>query len=363
MAAVWGYAEKLRILCTRELQVSIKESFWAEVKKAIATQPFLAAHYEVGESYIRGRNGTEFIFRGLRTNMSAIKSMADIDLAIVEEAEDVPEASWRELTPTIRSINSEIWVVWNPRASDSPVDKRFRKNASADTLLAECHYYDNPWFPPVLDAERRRDQQRLDPATYAHIWEGAYLEQSNAQILANKVRVAEFTPGEDWDGPYFGLDFGFAQDPTAAVKCWAHNDSIYIEYEAGKVGLELDATAAFLQAAIPGIERHTIRADSARPESISFLRRHGLPNITAVKKWSGSVEDGIAYLRGRQEIVIHPRCRETIQESRLYSYKTDRLTGDILPQIVDAHNHFWDSTRYALEPMMRVKRDVIMEFI
>lgn len=90
MAAIWGYAEPLRILCTRELQVSIKESMHAEIKNAIASLPWLAAHYDVGEAYIRGKNGTEFIFRGLRHNISAVKSMAQIDLCIVEEAADVP---------------------------------------------------------------------------------------------------------------------------------------------------------------------------------------------------------------------------------------------------------------------------------
>ena len=355
MAAVWGYAEPLRILATRELQVSIKESMYAELRNAIQSRPWLDAHYEVGESYIRGANGTEFLFRGLRHNMTAIKSMAQIDLCIVEEAEDVPEHSWLDLLPTVRAPKSEIWCVWNPRFDGSPVDERFIKNPPENSIIAELNYDGNPWFPDVLDQERRHDRERMDPATYAHVWEGAYLENSDAQVLHGKYRVAEFEPGRDWDGPYHGIDFGFANDPTTANKCWIHKDALYIEHEANKVGLELDDTAEYVESRIPGISKHVIRADSARPESISYLKRNGLPRITGVSKWQGSVEDGIQHLRSYKEIVIHPRCKETIREARLYSHKVDRHTGDVLPKVVDAHNHHWDGIRYALEPMIARK--------
>ena len=86
-------------------------------------------------------------------------------------------------------------------------------------------------------------------------------------MLAGKVRVAEFRPSEGWDGPYHGLDYGFAQDPTAAVKLWVHDSRLWVEYEAGRVGLEIDETPRYLTERIPGIEKHIIRADSARPES------------------------------------------------------------------------------------------------
>lgn len=353
MAAVWGYAEKMRILCTRELQVSIKESFHAEVKNAIASTPWLAAHYDVGIDYIRGKNGTEFIFRGLRHNMSAIKSMAHIDLCVIEEAEDVPEASWQDLEPTIRAEGSEIWAIWNPKKDGSPVDNRFRKATPPRSAIVQMNFSDNPWFPAVLDEQRKHQQRVLDPATYAHIWEGAYLHHSEAQIFRGKYRVDEFNPEQGWDGPYFGVDFGFAQDPTTGVKCWVYERKLFIEYDAAKVGLELDETSEYLKARVPDIEAYTSRADSARPESISYLKRHGLPRIEGVDKWKGSVEDGIQFMRSFNEIVIHPRCRDAVNEFLLYSYKVDRLTGDILPQIVDANNHVVDAIRYALAPIIK----------
>lgn len=356
MAAIYGYAEPLRVLCTREYQVSIKESFHAELKAAIASEEWLSAFYDVGVDYLRGANGTEFIFRGLRHNIGNIKSLARIDLTIVEEAEDVPEPSWLALEATVfRQPQSELWAIWNPREEDSPVDQRFRKSPSERAVIAEVNYQDNPWFPDNLELLRQREEGRLDGNTYAHIWNGDYLRNSAAQILSGKWRVAEFEPSKDWNGPYHGLDFGFSQDPLACTRKWIHDDNLYVELETGGVGIELDHTVPLLKKDIPGIERFEVLADNSRPESISHLQRHGLPRCKAAKKWSGSVEDGIAHLRSYKEIIIHPRCKESIREARLYSYKVDRLSGQVLDTPVDANNHYIDSWRYGLDNQIRAK--------
>jgi phage terminase large subunit len=364
MAAVWGYAEPLRILCAREFQESIAESFHAELKAAIASEPWLQDAYDVGKDYLRGRNGTEFIFRGLRRTVNTIRSLARIDLTIVEEAEDVPEASWLALEATVfRQPKSELWAIWNPRTeatrdaegrwTGSPVDARFRKSPPDRSAIVEINWQDNPFFPPELDELRRREQERLDPNTYAHVWDGAYLTNSDRQVLGGKWCVEGFEPGPAWDGPYQGGDFGFAQDPAAAVRCWVNDETLYVEHEAGRTKLELDDYATFIGNRIPGFADYVTRWDNARPENISHLTRHGLPRSVAVAKWPGSVEDGIAFMRSMKRIVIHPRCVETTKEARLYSHKVDRLSGDVLPDIVDAHNHYIDAIRYALAPMIR----------
>jgi phage terminase large subunit len=347
----------MRILCTREFQASIRESFFAELKAAIGTVPWLADHYDVGVDYIRGKNGTEFIFRGLRRNEQSIKSLAKIDLTIVEEAEDVPENSWLALEATVfRQPRSELWAVWNPREESSPVDKRFRRSPPANALITEINYSDNPFFPAGLETLRQREQQRLDPATYAHIWEGAYLQNSNAQVFHGKVDVREFEP-DNWDGPYFGGDFGFSQDPTAAVECWLNGEDVFIRREMFRKGLELDDTPQAVTSAIPGFERQVSRWDNARPESISHMKRHGLPLAKAVEKWPGSVEDGIAFLRSFRRIVIHPDCTNMQSEARLYSYKVNDA-GDVTTKIIDAHQHGIDACRYALSPLIRRKGDL-----
>lgn len=362
MAAVWGYAEPLRILCTRDIQASIKQSFHAELKNAIRSYPWLAAHYDVGVDYLRGKNGTEFLFMGLRNSMGTIKSTAHIDLCIIEEAEAVPMSAYLDLEPTIRAPGSEIWPIWNPGAENSATDTLFRKNQPPRSRIVEMNYWDNPMFPPELEELRRHALTRFDPATYAHVWEGAYLRHSKAQIFANKYEIESFEPDEErWDGPYQGLDFGFSQDPTAAVRCWIHDESLYIEHETGKVGLEIDETKDFICDRIPMWEAYVTRADSARPESISYLRRHGMFRIEGVEKGKGSVEDGIEHIKSYKRIVIHPRCVETRREFGLYSYKVDRLSGDILSAIVDANNHYIDAIRYALEPIMKGSASSVWE--
>ena len=348
------------ILGGREYMNSLDESSMEEIKQAIRSIPWLDAYFDIGEKFIRTKNRrVSYVFAGLRHNVDSIKSKARVLIAWVDEAESVSETAWQKLAPTVREDGSEIWVTWNPEKDGSPTDKRYRKNPPENSKIIELNYTDNPWFPAVLDQERLSDRERLDDQTYAWIWEGAYRQNSEAQILSSKYRVAEFVPASDWNGPYFGIDWGFSQDPTAGTKSWVHDDRLYIEYEAGKVGLENDDIARFMIERLPGIEQHVVRADSARPETISHVKQDGggrrasLPRIVGVEKWKGSVEDGIAHLRNYREIVIHPRCTNTIKEARLYSYKVDRLSGDVLTDIVDANNHYIDSIRYALGPLIK----------
>lgn len=356
VAAIWGAVEPLRILCVREFQNSIAESFHAELKAAIASEPWLASAYDVGRDYLRGRNGTEFIFRGLRRNAQSIKSLAKIDLTIVEEAEDVPEDSWLALEATVfRQPKSELWAIWNPRDQGSPVDRRFRVAPPGNGIGAQVDWYDNRFFPDGLKTLRDREQKRLDAATYAHVWEGAYLENSERQVFAGKWRVDDVRPATEWDGPYQGIDFGFRPDPLCALRAWVHDDRVWIEREAYGPGVEIDDMAAFICNRIDGFERYAARADSAEPKTISYAKRNGLPRIEAVRKRPNSVMEGIRFLRGFREIVIDPSCTGTIRDFRLYSHKVN-AAGDVLPDLVDADNHGPDTLRYALEPLMTPKR-------
>ncbi|MFG0740366.1 PBSX family phage terminase large subunit [Providencia sp. TYF-12] len=355
MTAIRGYIAAMNgqsgvILCAREYMNSLEESSMEEVKQAIRSVPWLNDFYELGEKYIRTKcRSVSYVFAGLRHNLDSIKSKARILIAWVDEAESVSEIAWTKLAPTVREAGSEIWVTWNPERDGSATDKRFRKNPPDNAVVVEMNYDDNPWFPSVLEDERLNDQARLDTATYAWIWEGAYLENSDKQVLANKYVVQSF-PDDLWqqaDRLLFGADFGFAKDPNTLLRQFILNDCLYIEYEAYGVGVELDHMPAFYDK-IPESRKWPIKADSARPETISYLKRQGF-NISAAKKWQGSVEDGITHLRGFKQIIIHPRCKETAKEARLYSYKTDRITGEVLPVILDANNHCWDAVRYGLD--------------
>lgn len=366
MSAVYGYrkgrtGESGIILCAREYLNSLADSSLEEIKRGIEMYPFLVDYYEVGDRYIKSRDGRiAFAFAGLRTNLNSIKSKSRVLLCWLDEAGDISEIAYQKLLPTVRAEGSEIWITYNPESQDSPTDKRFRQETPKGCKIVEMNYQDNPWFPNTLNEERLSDLERLDPATYAWIWDGAYRVNSDAQIFSGHYKIEEFEPvtGErepslNWDGPYYGLDWGFSQDPTAAVEMWIYDGVLYIRREACKAKLELDQTAEYIKRCIPGIENHIIRADNARPESISFVKRHGLPRLEGVDKWKGSVEDGIEHMKSYRKIVVHPSCHDTIREFRLYSYKVDRLTGDIKPDILDANNHLMDACRYAIAPIIK----------
>ena len=345
------------ILCAREFMNSLEESSMEEVKRAIRGVPWLNAFFDIGERYIRTKDRRiSYAFCGLRHNLDSIKSKACILLAWVDEAESVSEMAWRKLTPTVRGDDeSEIWVTWNPEVRGSATDKRLRINPPERAKITELNYQDNPWFPRVLEEDRQYDRIRLDDQAYAWIWDGAYLENSDKQVLAGKYVVRQFDDNlwKKADRLFFGADFGFAQDPSTLIRSFIIDAVLYIEYEAHGLGIELDAMAAFYDK-VPESRRWPIKADSARPETISHLKRQGF-NIDAAAKWQGSVQDGVSHLRGFKEIVIHPRCKHTAQEARLYSYKTDKNTGDILPVVVDAWNHCWDAVRYSLDGYIKCR--------
>ncbi|SCB88837.1 phage terminase large subunit [Gilliamella bombicola] len=345
------------ILCAREFMNSLADSSMEEVKQAIRSVDWLADYYDIGQNYIRTRNGlVSYVFCGLRHNLDSIKSKARILLCWVDEAENVSEIAWRKLTPTVRETNSEIWVTWNPETEGSPTDIRFRKNTPDNAIIVEMNYNDNPFFPDVLEQERLNDLARLDYASYAWVWEGAYLENSDKQVLSGRYVVEEFDDNlhKQADRLLFGADFGFANDPNTLIRSFILNDCLYIEYEAYGVNIELDEMSTFYDS-VPEARKWPIKGDCSRPETISHIKRKGF-NISAAKKWQGSVEDGIAYLRGFKKIIIHPRCKHTATEARLYSYKTDRVTSEVLPIIEDKNNHCWDAVRYSLDGYIKHKR-------
>lgn len=328
-----GFESPIRILCAREIQRSISDS----VHKLLCTQideMGLGGFYMITRDTIRGTNGTEIIFKGLRSNPQEIKSTEGIDLCWVEEAQAVSAESWDVLIPTIRKPNSEIWLTFNPLDEQDPTYQRFVLNAPDDALVRKVNYDENPYFPEVLRREMEWLKAR-DYESYLHIWEGEVRKHSNAVIFAGRFRVEEFETDRDARF-YQGCDWGFAQDPTALIRCYIKDLTLYIDREAWGVGVDLDETPALFDT-IETARSWPIKADNARPETISFMKRRGF-HISGAKKWAGSIEDGIEFLKSF-DIVVHPRCRHTIDELNHYSYKVDKQTGDILPVIVDAWNH------------------------
>jgi phage terminase large subunit len=349
-----GFEQPLRILCCRELQGSIRESAHKLLKDQIRALD-LEDFYDVQADRIIGKNGTEFIFEGLRYNYSKVRSYEGVNRLWVEEAQSVSDRSWEELIPTvIRNAGIQCYISFNPMSADDPVWTEFVKNPRPNSCVRKVSYKDNPHISPELDAERKW-LLATDPDAHDHIWEGNFRQVSEAQILRGKYVIEEFDINLEWAGPYHGLDYGFGSDPSASVRCHIDDETrtLYVSAEYWRLGAEIDALPGELENAIPGISRHVVYADSARPESTSFIQRNGIPNIRSVEKWPGSVDDGIAYLRAFSRIVIHSSCTHLKDECQRYQFKTDRLTGLPLPEVVDKHNHLIDSIRYALSPLIR----------
>lgn len=375
-----GATKKLKILCTREIQGSIKESVKAEIEEAIE-RCGLSDFYDVLETEIRGRNGTEFIFAGLRRhNASAVKSTKGVDIAWVEEASTVSQSSIDILDPTIRKPGSEIWFTWNPDQPTDPVDNIFRNEVlPPGTIVREVNFDQNPWFgeTPLL-AKMEYDRGR-DPDKYEHIWRGQYLKNSEARVFRNYVVKSFETPLDALLRR--GADWGYSVDPTVLISMfigrWGEDgravsdpagNVLFIDHEAYAVGCEIDDTPALFggtdklerwenthgYAGIPDATKWLITADSSRPETVSYMKRRGFRIAPAVKG-PGSVEDGISFLK-MFDIVIHPRCIQTADEFDTYSWVVDPLTGEITSVLSDKKNHVIDAARYACEAVRRTRK-------
>ena len=338
---------------------SLDESSMEEIKQAIRETEGMAAYFDIGDKYIRTKDKRiSFAFAGLRYNLDSLKSKARILGNWTDEAEGVSEVAWRKLIPTIRDLDAENWLSYNPESPESATHKRFVEDPAPGCIVTTMNWRDNPWWEQSGLERQRLEDQAKRPDIYDHVWEGEFLTLTEAQIFSGYFDVAEFEPGEDWEGPYDGVDFGFSQDPLAAVRCYVHDDILHVRHEAVKKKLDLVDTPRFIERNIPGFSKGRVKGDQARPESISHLRKHGIPFIEGAKKWKGSIEDGIEFIKSFRKVVIHPECPETAREFRLYSYKVDQRTGEILPRIVDANNHCIDAIRYALVSLILGKKAV-----
>lgn len=340
-------------VCIREIQKSLKFSAKKLIEDKIRAMG-VSDMFDITLTEIRNKNGNGIIiFQGMQDHTAdSIKSLEGFDIAWAEESQSISRRSIELLLPTIRKPGSEIWFSWNPYLDTDPVETMINWNKDEDSVCVHVNYLDNPFIDDILIKEAER-HKRSKPDSFDHVWLGQYATKSDSQIFKDKYEIRDFEIDKSFGIPLFGIDFGFANDATTGVKLYIKNDILYIYEEAYKVGLELDDTAMYLKSKISEIDKYPIEADCARPESISYLKRNGLPFIRGVKKWKGSVIDGIEFIKSFDKVVIHSRCENTISEFRLYSYKVDKRTDNILPDVEDSNNHIIDAIRYALEPVMK----------
>lgn len=243
-AKSWGFADALlimgtqkplRILCARELQKSIADSVHKLLSDQISSLG-LEEFYEVQKTTILGLNGTEFLFNGLKHNAREIKSTEGIDICWVEEAENVSDASWELLIPTVRKESSEIWISFNTKQPTDATYKRFIFEADDDSIIKKVSYKDNPFFPDVLEKERLKLKAK-DPKAYEHVWEGEFDTRFSGAVYAklmadlkDKGRITDKVK-HDPDYPVNTLwDLGYSDTNTMWFYQEAPNEILLIDY-------------------------------------------------------------------------------------------------------------------------------------
>lgn len=344
--------EKTDIVCVREIQKSLAQS----VKKLIEVKIQslgVESRFRVLQTHIESDLGGVITFQGMQNHTAeSIKSLEGYDVALVEEAQSLSQRSLDLLRPTIRKPGSELWFAWNPNLSSDPVDVLLRGDSPPpDSVVVKANYRDNPWLPDVLKAELAYDQKR-DPDKFAHIWLGEYQRNSESRVFKN-WKVEEF---ERPAGTVFrlGADWGYSIDPSVLIRCDIEGNRLYVDHEAYMVGCEI-VNLPDLFRRVPDSEKWFITADSARPETIAYMQKHGFPRMNRAVKGPGSLEEGVAFLQSF-DIIVHPRCQHTIDELTMYSYKKDPLTGKVLPLLEDKNNHVIDALRYACEGARRATK-------
>lgn len=340
---------KLDFVCLREtlksLEFSVKKLLESKISHYNA-----GSYFEVQDRRIMSKHGGVTIFEGMQNHTSeSIKSLEGFDRAWFEEAQNASDKSLTLLRPTIRKPGSQLWFGWNPGKATDPIDALLRGPIPPPgAVVVRANYMDNPWLPQELRDEMEYDKRR-DPDKYAHVWLGEYQRNSEARVFKNWM-IEEF---ERPAGTVhrLGADWGFSVDPSVLVRCSIEGNRLYVDYEAYMVGCEI-VNLPELFMSVPEAEKWPITADSARPETISHMQRNGFPKIRGAIKGAKSLEEGVEWLKS-YDIVVHPRCTHLIDELTLYSYKTDPLTGQVVPILSDKDNHVIDSLRYACEGARR----------
>lgn len=213
-----GMSKKEGILCARELQVSISDSVHSMLEQLIDDTPEFAAFYTVTKKEIIGKNDTFFIFKGLKHNITEIKSTHGITICWVEEAQAVSDKSWETLIPTIRSNDSEIWISFNTKNPTDPTYKRFVLKKRDNAIVVKVSWRDNPFFPKVLDDERK-ELEDDDPEAYEHVWEGEFDTRFSGAVYAKYIKQNQISKDVVYDNRipiYTAWDLGY-DDATSVI--------------------------------------------------------------------------------------------------------------------------------------------------
>lgn len=342
---IMGMQRKMRIVCAREVQTSITDSVHRLLSDLIQEYG-LSSFYTVQNDKIIGSNGTLILFKGLKHNVSGIKSLEGCDICWVEEAENVTDHSWETVIPTIRKeykdaetnelVSSEIWVTFNTRYTSDPTYRRYVRNGDPDIWCVKVSWRENPFFPEVLDKERRRLEQ-ADPEAYAHVWEGEpdtrrtgfiYAKQIHAAREAGRITLVPYDPGH---AVFTGWDLGFGDSTDIFWAQHVGRELRVIDYYSN-VGEQLDHYAKVLRekpysyAPTAAWLPHDGSHGNIRGLSVSQqLRDLGISNIVLDRE--SDVAPGIELVRQMLGFMVFDevKTKEGIYALEHYRYQWDDL--------------------------------------
>lgn len=359
-------AEKpMRVLCTRETMNSIRESVHQLLSDRIHALG-LADQFVIGTTSIRHDNGSEFVFAGLKHNVSQVRSLEGVNVAWVEEAANISHTSWEVLIPTIRLDGSEIWISFNPVLETDSTYERFVKNPQPNSLLKHVTYRDNPWFPVELQREAAALRAR-DPDAYQHVYLGECRYTLDGAIYANELRDAQ-EQGRIGNVPY---------DPTRPVSVyfdlgWSDQTAVWFaQHIAGEIRLIdfLQDTQRPFNDYLRELQGrgydyatlwlpHDAQAKSlGTGRSIEEIARNAGWRVRIVPRLS--VADGINATR-----TLFPnmwfdkeRCADGLSALRYYRYEVDPNTGQFSRNpLHDQASNGADAIRYVAVAMKEARR-------
>lgn len=347
--ALKDWKKPRKILVLRKVGATVRDSVFADVQATLSYFGILnMCKINMSAFRIELPNGAEFIFKGM-DNPEKIKSIKGISDVVMEEASEFTLDDYTQLTLRLRDKahkQKQIYLMFNPVSKANWVYNAFFVKKPKNTVVYQTTYKDNRF----LDAVTRENIEELANRNEAYykiyaLGEFATLDKlvfpKYTKALLNKDDLRQITS-------YFGLDYGFINDPSAFMHVKIDDDHkrLYVVEEYVKKGLTNDKIAESITAL--GYPKEQIRADSAEKKSNQELRNLGISRVIDVKKGAGSVMQGIQYLL-QYEWIVDERCVKTIEELENYTWKKDKATNEYINEPVDSYNHCLDAIRYAIQ--------------
>lgn len=356
---VLGMQSPLRIVCAREIQKSIKDSVHTLLSDIIRGHEGVKDFYTIQEQVIKGANGTEIKFRGLKHNATDMKSLEGADIIWCEEAENISNNSWEILIPTVRKEGSEIWVSFNVKNVSDPTYQRFIVYSDDDITKIKVSWRDNPFFPEVLNKERLKLKEQ-DPEAYEHIWEGMPDTRRSGAVYAkqiNKAREEERICKVPYDAAcevFTAWDLGFGDATDIWWLQFVGRELRWLEHYSNS-GEQLDHYAKIVKDKPYNYARNghylphdgghgNIRGDSVSRQLFSM----GLPNIVLDREQD--INPGIELLRQTiaYSVFDAEKCADGIHALENYAYEWNEDLGIFKSKPRhDWASHASDAARYA----------------